>query len=73
MSRYREVCKTTLKPRRWLNSPIVTQQCLIGACEDCHRSYYGKGWRGLFYNQDMWANEYSLCNNVDIDDLVVYK
>jgi hypothetical protein len=72
MTRFREVCKMTLVPLQWVGSDIKTERCLIGECKTCTRSYVGKGWNGLFHGQDMWANQYSLCNNATVDELLDY-
>lgn len=75
MARYREVCKVTLRPRRWVSDPsVVTQQCGFGACEDCTRTYAGKGNTNDLYRHDreMWANQYSICNTAREGELLDY-
>lgn len=74
MTGYGQVCKMTLRPRRWLSDrEIITQRCLIGECETCPRTYVGKGKTDvLVQGQDLWENRYCLCNTVKEEKLLDY-
>jgi len=70
MTKYREVCKATRHPLRWLSNPeIVTERCGFGDCKTCTSKYIGyflyRGW-------DMWSSGYSLCFNAREDELFDY-
>jgi len=72
--RFGQVCKMTLRPRRWTSDPsIITMRCLVGECESCTRSYVGKGKTdALVQGQDLWMNQFSLCFNTKEDELLDY-
>jgi hypothetical protein len=69
MTKFREVCKATRKPLRWVSAPeAVTERCGFGECKSCTSKYLGD----FSYLQSMWSNKYSLCFNAREDELFDY-
>ena len=68
MSRFRQVCPMTRKPRRDHEMQhIVYQQCSHGFCFGCQMPYR------MRFKENLWETEKSLCNNATIDELLDYS
>ena len=73
MSRFRETCKVTHRPRRWVkHQKIVTFQCIYGECLNCNRDFVGTERLNKMHYSDLWSNEYSICQNANESELLTY-